>query len=444
MTTPHDEAEATFIGPPRQPTEAELSAQLTVRIPWQHPSKRRSRQHAPLAVAASVGTGLAALTGIVAVIALVLLGKITLGQTPDGGELPVALAVWLLAHGVPLQTGIGDFALAPLSLALLAFWRLNRAGIHATRGIGARGSGSVRQALLVATSIATGYAVIGLVASFLISRPGLELQPWRAGVHLFVCGFVAGLAGALRATGAVREIARAAPQLVRDALRTGAVACLLLVGAGAGAGGLAIALSGSDAVHLFSSFPSGLAGQAGVTVVCLAFAPNMAMWATAYLLGPGFVVGPGILVSPGKLTHAPDGVAQALPPLPALAGLPETELHGPLWIIMALPLLAGVVASLLLVRRRLRPRRTRAGDTVVPVPHWLRMLGSAVLAGPVAGLVVGAATFAAAGNLDGGAAFPLGAVPWQVALAATAAVALGSCVGIAAAFLKAQLAHRPD
>jgi hypothetical protein len=101
--------------------------------------------------------------------------------------------------------------------------------------------------------------------------------------------------------------------------------------------------------------------------------------------------------------------------------------------MLALPLILGAVAGFLLVRRRLRPRRTRAGDTVLPTPNWWRMLGSAALAGPVAGLVIGAMTLAGSGRLDGGKPFPVGAVAWQTALSAAVAVALGAVLAIAAA-----------
>lgn len=432
MTTPHED---TFIGPQRQPSEEELAAQLTVRIPWQHPVRPAARPHAPLAVAVAVGTGLAALISFAAVAVVVVLGLVTVGKKPDGGAALAAAAGWLLAHGVPLRTPNIYIGLAPLSITLLALWRLNRAGIHATRGIGARGSGSVRHSLIVAVSIGGGYALIGALAAWLVDRPGLAVSPLRAGLHLFICGAVAGLVGALRATGAVRTIARVTPQIVRDGLRTGVVACFLLIGAGAGLGGLAIAVSGGDAMQLYGTFPSGVVGQAGVTIACLAFAPNMALWATAYLTGAGFKVGPGVVISPVEVnTLAVPLYGQAIPPLPAFAGLPSSALHGPLWLIMAIPLLAGVAAGLLLMRRRARPRRTRTGDMFSPELRWMRLIGSAVLAGPVAGLLIGAATFAASGRLDGGAPFPVGAVPWQTALGAAVAVALGACLGVAGAF----------
>jgi len=433
MTTPNN-----LIGPQPRPSDDELATMPTVRIPWQRPAERKPpRPGAPLVVAALINTGLATLVSVSVMILLVLTARFTLGQKPNGAEVTVALAGWLLAHGVALTAPIGKLAVAPLAVTLLAAWRLSRAGVHTARGIGARGTGSVATAAYVAGAIGIVYGVVGFVVGLIVDRPGLAVTPWRAGVHLLVVGTAAALIGSLRITSAVKTIARATPQLIRDGIRTGVVGALMVLGAGAGLCGLAVALSGGDAVELFRAFPSGLAGQAGVTMVCLAFAPNLAVWATAYLLGPGFVIGSGTVVRAGGV------VVGEMPPLPVLAGVPTAPLDSLMSSMLALPLILGAVAGYLLVRRRLRPRRTRAGDTVLPVPNWARMFGSAVFAGPVAGLVIGAMTLAASGRLDGGKPFPVGAVAWQSALSAAVAVGLGAILAVAAAFGRHWLTDRP-
>jgi hypothetical protein len=423
MTTPYD-----VIGPQHRPTDDDAEAMPTAGTPWRHPASRPAGGGAPLAVAAVVNTLWATLLCVAVMIALVMLGRVSLGQRPNGTEVTVALAGWLLAHGVPIKAAIGQIGLAPLTVGLLAAWRLNRAGVHTARGIGARDSGSVSKALVAATAIGVVYGIFGLVTAHVISKPGMQLSPGRAGAHLLVIGTLAGLIGSLRTTDALHTLARATPMPIRDGLRTGVIGALLLLGIGAGLWGLAVALSGAEAVQLFAAFPSGVAGQVGVTLVCLAYAPNLATWAAAYLLGPGFVIGSGTIVRAGGV------VVGEMPPLPVLAGVPNGPLPGPAWLLMALPVLVGLLSGLLLVRRRLRPRRTRSGDTVVPEPRWGRMLGAAVFSGPVAGAVLGAATLAAGGRLDGGQAFPVGSVAWQTALAATVAIGLGAVLGVVASF----------
>lgn len=430
MTTPND---MRIVGPPRRPTDDELATMPTVKIPW---GRRPVRRDAPLMVAAAVNTLVATFISVAVVVILVVLARLSLEQRPSGAEVPVALAGWLLAHGVPLKTSIGEIALAPLSIALLAAWRLIRAGVHTTRGTGTRDTGSVRSSLEIATCIGVVYGLAGLLVAFLINGTAVTVTPWRAALHLLVFGTLSGLLGSVRTTGALRRIAVATPLLVRDGLRTGVVAALLLLGLGAGTTGLAIALRGGEAMQIFRAYPSGVAGQAGVMLVCLAFAPNLAAWAAAYLLGPGFVIGPGTAVRAAGVTIG------EMPPLPVLAGLPSRGLDGPLWLFMVLPVLAGLAASLLLVRRRLRPRRSRSGDTVLPVPRWGRMLGSAAVGGVVAGLLSGAAALAAGGHLDGGRPYLVGSVAWQVALFATLAIGLGGLLGVMGAYIRQKVALR--
>lgn len=430
MTTPNDDM---LIGPARRPSDGELAVQPTVKIPWQRPAPQGGRPAAPLLVAALINTLWATLVCVVAVSVLVILGRVTIGQRPTGAEALLSLAGWLLAHGIPVKFGATELSLAPLSLTLLAVWRLNRAGVHTSRGIGARRTGSMPDALRVAGSVGLFYGLFGLVAAFGLDRAGLGVSWWRAGLQLLAIGFLAALLGSIRITGALRTIARATPLVIRDAVRTAAVSALFLLGAGAGVIGLSVALHGDLAARALHQIPSGFAGEASLTVVCLAFAPNFAVWASAYLLGPGFLLRGGALVAPGEVTT--DTIPQrTLEQMPVFAGLPDSPLTGALWAMLALPVLAGIGSGLLLVRRRLRPRVTRSGDTVLPVPRWHRMVFSCALAGPLGGLLLGAAVFVAGGRLDDGDSL-LGPVWWQASASSAMALGLGAMAGVAVAYL---------
>lgn len=434
MTAPDEDV---LIGPHVRPSDAEMATQPTVKIPWQQrPAPAAPKPGAPLLVAALVNTLWAALISFAAVGLLVVLGRMSLGQQPTGVEALVALGGWLLSHGVPIQAGPVGLSLAPLGITILALWRLNRAGVHTSRGIGARDSGSLTKAFGVAGAVGVVYGLLGLGAALILDRPGVSVVWWRAALHLAVIGTFAALLGSIRTTGALRVIARRTPTLLRDALRAGFVAPLLLLGAGAGVIGLSVAVHGNEAARILHATPNGLAGQAGITVVCLAFGPNFAAWAAAYLLGPGFILRAGSLVSPALVTagQVPPERRAPLDQLPVMAGLPDGPMQGPLWLLLGLPALAGLGAGLLLVRRRLRPRRSRSGDILVPVPHWGRMLSSAALAGPIGGLLMAAASFAASGGLDDGEP-PLGPMVWRTSLFAMLALGAGALLGVAGVYI---------
>jgi hypothetical protein len=377
----------------------------------------------PLPLAAAVTTGWAAIVSLTPVLAVVLLVRVVGGgDTGTGTVLRVGLAGWLLAHGVPLHTGNGTIGLAPLTVTALAVWRVVRAGVHTTRAIGGRRRGRWRPALLAAGAVAVAYGLIGTVAAALASTPGVRVPVPRAGITLAVFGLVAGLAGALRESGMYRVLAGRVPPLVRDALRTGLVAALLVLAAGAATAGTAIAVSGSEASAMLAEYRTGVSGQAGLTLLCLVYAPDLAVWAAAYLVGPGFAVGGGTIVSAGRVTLG------GLPAIPALAGLPSRPVGGWGALLLGVPLAAGMAVGWLLARRRLRATDGGRG--------WLDLLGSAALAGPVAGLVLALAALAASGPLGAGrlaavgpAALPVGAVGAGL-VAAGAVIAAAGTKGI--------------
>lgn len=427
------------------------SAERRSRAPGQprqtRPGETRPRQTRPrpglarLPVAAAVTTLWAALLSYVPV-ALVM-GLVQLdqaaGSVADTARL--GLAVWLLGHGVPLGTSVGAFGLPPLALTLLVAWRVARAGVHTSRAIGARRRAAPRDAVAVAAAVGVAYGLLGALAAVLAEASGPAGSPLRAGGTLAVFGAIGALVGALPATGALTAVVLRTPTAVREGLRTGLVAACLLLAAGAGIAGLAIAVKGGDAADLIAAYRTGTAGQAGITLVSIAFAPNVAVWAAAYVLGPGFAVGTDTVVRTTEVT------AGILPALPLAAALPEGPLDGLGAALLAVPLAAGMVAGWLLARRRVREGASadRQGPSAsrLPVPPprvppdgpasagWSALLVPAALAGPVAGLVLGLAALGSAGSVGGGRLAQLGPTGWQVAAAATALVAVGSVVGAA-------------
>jgi hypothetical protein len=374
-----------------------------------------------VAVAAAVATLWAALVSFLPVAVVLGLVQFTDGAATLGGAIRLGLAGWLLGHGVPLETGAGPLGLPPLALALFAAWRVARAGVHTSRAIGARHHGSPRQALTVAGAVGIGYGILGALAAVAVAADGLAVSPLRSGLTLTVFGALAALVGSLRTTGVLAVVAQGTPTVLRDGLRTGVVAALLLLGAGAGAAGLAVATGGAKASEMIGAYRTGVAGQGGITLVSVAYAPNAAVWASSYLLGPGFAVGTGTAVRTTEVTLG------ALPAVPLLAGLPRGPVGGLGAALLTVPVFAGMAAGWLLARRALRAA-DRDGTRI----GWGRLLGSAAVGGPVAGVVLGLAALVSSGSLGGGRLAEIGPVGWQVSAVSTVVVAVGTVVGSAA------------
>src|SRR5439155_4254267 len=164
---------------------------------------RPRRAPVPLAVAVTtIWATVVTLTPVVGAV-LVLHAFDGDGGAPAGSLLRAGVAGWLLAHGVPVRTGLGRIGLAPLAISGLAAWRLVRAGVHTTRAVGGRRSRSVRLAVPAALGAGLAYGLLGATAAGLVNAPGSGVSPVRAGVTLAVFGLVAAGAGVLRETGLV-------------------------------------------------------------------------------------------------------------------------------------------------------------------------------------------------------------------------------------------------
>ena len=399
--------------------EKTLGDRPTVKVPGQRRPPARSKR-APLPVAVAFATIWAAALCYLPVAAVIGLARTLEGEGGLGGAAHAGLAGWLLGHGVPIGTSIGPLGLPPLLLTMLIVWRLNRAGLHVTRAIGARRSGKIGDTLLVAFGIALMYSLLGSVAALAVDGKGTEVAPARAAINFFVLGLIGALAGALRGTDALSVLARHTPGALRAGLRTGAMAALFVLAAGAAVTGLSVALGGGQAADTISAYRTGVAGQAGITLLSLAYGANAAVWAAAYLLGPGFALGTGSAIRLTEVTAGP------LPTLPLLAGLPAGPMGAAGAALLAVPVVAGAAAGWLLTLRL-----NRAGDQ--DGPPWSLVLGGGLLAGPAAGLLLAALCRASSGPLGDGRLATIGPDPWQVGLLATVMLGVSAAIGAAAA-----------
>lgn len=365
------------------------------------------RRGAPLPVAAAVAAVWAAVVSYGAVLALTALATAGSGLGL-AGMARLGVGGWLLGHGVVLSVSGERLTLVPLAISVLAGWRLTRAGVHTSRAIGGHRSRSVGPAVAAGAGVGVAYGAVGVGVAVLARAGSTPWEPVRTGVTLALFGAVFALLGAVRHARAGRALGRRIPLVVRDAVRSGFVAVVLIVAAGAGIGGVALALHGGAAAELLGSYQAGFLGQAGITLLCLAYLPNVAVWGAAYLLGPGFAMGTDTLVSPGEVLLGP------VPAVPVLAGLPSGPLTGIGPALLGIPLAAGICAGLLLMRRRR--------------VEWGSLLGAAALAGPVAGLLLQGAGLAASGALGSGRLGSVGSVTGWVGLLGALVVSVGCVV----------------
>lgn len=370
------------------------------------PARRPATGPAPDPVRAGLMTAAwAALAGLLLVVVPVLLVWATDGRTgADAAQaLRTAGQVWLVAHAAPLEVPGGRFGLAPLGLLLVPLGALVGAGAHAAR---AGAATTLRSAGRLTVVAAGAYAVLTTAVAALAAGDGVRPDlPAALLCGLAVGGLGAG-AGALRGAGLVASAWAGVPAWLRRVLPAVGAALAVLGAASAVLVGACLALSFGDAVELARAGAPGVVGGAALLLLGLSLVPNALVWGASWLAGPGFAVGTGTAVGP--FDHQLD----ALPALPLLAALPGGPLS--LWVavlVLLVPLTAGGVAGLLLVRRS------------SPAP-----LRDACLVGLSCGAVLAALGWLSGGPVGGGRLAETGPSPWRLGLAVAIQVGLGAAL----------------
>jgi hypothetical protein len=377
---------------PGAPRPGAVRVRPTVAIP----------RRAPLPVAAVVASIWAALLTYAPLLVL----AIAVGTgTGVADAARFTAAGWLLAYGVPVPAGSATISLTPLLLTAFVVWRCARAGVHTSRAVAGRGLRRVAVAGAAVGVVQAGLATV--VAVWVGASPG------RAALNLGLLGGAAAGFGALRHSRAGRARLRRLPAAVRDAGRTGISAAALVLSLGAVVAGAALAIRGGDAASMLASYHAGLRGQAGLSLLCLVYAPNLMIWAASYLLGPGFAVGVGTVISPGLVAVGP------IPTVPVFAGLPHSAVSGPGSLLLGVPLVAAMVAGALYAGR-------------LTDSSWGGLLGGAALAGPVAGVLLGLAALASGGALGSQRLAVIGPDAGGVGLWGGVVVAVGAVLGAVA------------
>ncbi|MEU6554025.1 DUF6350 family protein [Streptomyces sp. NPDC046915] len=398
---------------------------MTVRRPSLSFLLTRLRDRSPglaaslLAGAVAAGLGL----GCFAVLVMVLWVSSPYPDSGPGGALHVAAALWLLAHGVLLVrtetlSGVpAPVGVTPLLLLVLPAWLLYRAARDATDAPADADGPPPVAAPTAWTGVVLGYLGVGTGAALYAS--GGALRPvWEwAAVCLPLVAVAAAGAGVWSAYGRPREpllsvlallpgflrrraLAPGGRAGLRAAVRAALTGTAVLLGGGAVLLGVSLAGHGAAARVSFLQLTEGWTGRFAVLVLCLALAPNAAVWSVAYALGPGFALGAGHPVDPFASHPAP-----LLPPFPLLAAVPDAALTMPWnWAARAVPVAAGVTVACFAARAGERRARWTPA----------RAAGTALLAAVLCGAVFALLAKLAGGPLGVAALARFGPVWWQV------------------------------
>lgn len=276
----------------------------------------------------------------------------------------VASAGWYLGHGIPVSVGETSVGLVPLGLTavlLLMTTRSVRRLLDESEAA-ARGTTWSHQVVRrLLPGYALGYLAVSTVAwlSTLAgsARPSLLALPATLGVPL-----VATLVCLVRRHGrdepapVVGPLLDRAPRWLTRAVGPGVWGAAALGACGLALVLVAMAVRIGTVWALHTSLDAGVVGGAVLVVGQLLVVPDLAVWGTAWLAGPGFSLGQGASVT---LSGAHPGL---LPLVPVLGALPSGG-EFPGWVVglLAVPVLVGALVSWLCCRSlaRLSSWRTK-------------------------------------------------------------------------------------
>ncbi|MBQ0986090.1 hypothetical protein KBZ10_16530 [Streptomyces sp. F63] len=276
--------------------------------------------------------------------------------------------------------------------------------------------------------LCAGYLAVGLGAALYADEGPLRAEPAAVLPRLCAICAVTVLCGTWAAGGlaerrlppGVRAALRRLPRALRAPFtypeagagpRAAARGVAVLLGGGALLAAASLAADGIEARDTLLALDGTVPGRASVLLLCLALAPNAAVWGAAYALGPGFTAGAGSTVTALVATGYPE-----LPAFPLLAALPPEGPGSPLtWAAGAVPVAAGLAVGR---RAALAAYRARAAGR--PVPAWWQTPLTALYGALVCGLAMTLIAAASGGTLGTGALARLGPDAWATGAAAAA------------------------
>jgi hypothetical protein len=379
---------------------------LLARLP-----RRGGAGHAPLvwlAGAAAVAVTVAGLAGLgLAVVVVQTLDPA--GGLGTGQSLALAGRLWLLAQGGELDIGGGPLVLAPLLLTLGIAWGLSRAGrvLASLRDLDSARSAAGATGLVVAVHV-----LLTVVLALVIDDPAAQVGMLRSVAGATVLAAVAVGWGVSRESGLLDAALDRMPGAPRPLLRGVLAGLLTALALCTAVVAVAVAADAHGYATLSGSLGGAAAGALGLLLLGVLLLPNAAAAVLGLAAGPGFSIGSGTLVSVHGVTLG------AVPALPLLAALPDTQAV-PLiaFASQAIPAVAGLVAG----RTVGRWFGDEDGGSVVAGLTGL-------LAGVLLGLSCGLLVWIAGGSLGDGALAEVGAPAFATAIAVAAQSGIAAAI----------------
>jgi len=373
----------------------------------------------PVALGGGVVAALATLAVCLAVgVAGWFLADAGVHGTPRDG-LRIGALGWLLAHGSGVHVAGVAVTVIPLGLSAACAWTVWRVAHRVGTLVSGHGPDADRIAdgerdwtVAIATvAFLGGYLLVAAVTLAVAGDAETAPSGLRVTLWTIVLGLAFGATAIATGSGRAAIWAPAVAGWLRAACAAGLRILVYLLLAATLLFLAALLVDLDAAVNVMSQLHTGAGDAVVYGGLSATMIPNAAVFAAAYLLGPGFAVGAGTVVSPSLVSLGP------VPMFPLLAALPDDG-PTPAWTgsLLAVPVLLAALGAVVTQRR-------------VPTLRWEEGALRGCVGGVLAGLLL--AVLAA---LSGGAAGPgrmrvVGPETGDVLVHAVAACGLGGVLG---------------
>ncbi len=349
-----------------------------------------------------------------------------------GSSLTVGARLWLLGHGVPVVTGKTTVTLVPLGLTMLL--------LFACFATARRASSATVSAWLTGT-LTYAAGVLGVAVTASTSTWGLVIAPIGGGAVAAV-GLGLGILArpdSPRITELADPLLTRIPVAARLGVRGGAIAVGILVLLAAGLVGVWAVAGRATSGDIVAGLAPGALGGTILAIAQLMVLPNLVVWTTGWLAGPGFAVGADTQFAPGQVT---DTAAGPLPPLPLLGALPGAGWsHGAAVWAPVLLVVVGAMAVVLLRRRAVQ----EPGEEF---STWGQVGFITAAFGATVATLLGLLVAMASGGVGSGRLAHIGGTWWAVGLLAGLECALGAAAALVVArwgiFARFRLRELPE
>ena len=314
---------------------------------WRRPVVEEHINQHPAPIAAALAAGSAIAFGFIATFTVIMAAWLIAahGTETVNQVLKASGISWLGLQLVPVTIGTQTIGLLPwgfIALPIYFLWRSTHWAIKSAEPKTSKDFWSL------AGLLAGFYALANLALAVICSTTSLSVNYLEVVLRTFTLGALVSTATILTFAPSKSEIIGRLPVAVRDAIKPGFTAFMVLVGLGSALCTVSIFVHFREISAVAEVMAPVSVDGFFLMLLGVGYLPTAAVWSMAYMIGPGVVVGGTGVVS---IYQSNPG---ALPAFPLLSVLPDSAPASAKLFILA-PLFVGVLLYLLLPRDAWQP-----------------------------------------------------------------------------------------